>query len=117
MLFKKILIANRGEIAVRIQQTCREMGIHTIALYEEADRDSLHVRLADECAELKSGFRDGEAVLKIAQEKGADAIHPGNSFLAESAAFARACADAGVTLIAPSPSVIEALMDKPAAVA
>ncbi|MFN8376817.1 MAG: biotin carboxylase N-terminal domain-containing protein [Anaerolineae bacterium] len=116
-MFKKVLIANRGEIALRIQQTCREMGIATIALYEAGDSDSLHVRFADECVQIDSGFSDEEAVLRIARERGADAIHPGYGFLAERPAFARACAGAGITLIAPPHAVMEAVMDKPAAIA
>jgi acetyl-CoA carboxylase biotin carboxylase subunit len=111
-MFKKILIANRGEIAVRVLQTCREMGIQVVALYEAADRDSLHVRLADEVVELATGFTDGAAILKIAQERGAEAIHPGYGFLAERADFARDCAAAGITFIGPSAAVLAALHSK-----
>jgi acetyl-CoA carboxylase, biotin carboxylase subunit len=102
-MFKKILIANRGEIAVRIIHTCREMGIATVALYEQHDRGSLHVRLADESVQLKSdnGFNDIDAILKIARDKHADAIHPGYGFLAERQAFIDACGSAGITFIGP----------------
>ena len=88
-MFKKILIANRGEIATRILRTCREMGIPPVALYTAADRDSLHVRLADEVKQLHSPNRYGDAdeVLAIAKATGAEAIHPGYGFLAEEAGF------------------------------
>ena len=96
-MFKKLLIANRGEIAVRIIRTCREMGIATVALYTVADRDSLHVRLADEAMQLHSPLRygDAEEVLAIAKQLGVDAIHPGYGFLAEEADFAERCATGG----------------------
>lgn len=102
-MFKKILIANRGEIAVRIIHTCREMGIPTVALYEQHDRGSLHVRLADESVQLKSdhGFNDIDAILTIARDKQADAIHPGYGFLAERQAFVDACRSADITFIGP----------------
>lgn len=113
-MFKKILIANRGEIAVRILRTCREMGILSVALYEPSDVGSLHVRLADECVPLSSpaGFRDVEAMIAIAQAKGADAIHPGIGFLAEEASFGRACADAGLAFIGPPPEALEGVRNK-----
>ncbi len=111
-MFKKLLIANRGEIAVRVLQSCRELGIKTIALYEAADQHSLHVRLADECVLLKTGFMDGDAIIKIAQEHGADALHPGYGYLAEEAGFARACTAAGITFIGPRADVIDTLRNK-----
>ena len=116
-MFKKILIANRGEIAVRIIRTCREMGIRTVAVYEISDRDSLHVRLADECVQLPGhqSFMEPETILAAARRVGADAIHPGYGFLAENAAFARACAAAGLTFIGPSPEAIAVMGDKRAA--
>ena len=114
-MFKKILIANRGEIAVRIERTCREMGIQTVALYKALDRSSLHVRLADECVQLDSplGFMDGEAIIQIAKAKGVDAIHPGYGFLSEDPEFSRACEAAGIVLIAPPASVLSLLRNKP----
>ena len=90
-MFKKILIANRGEIAVRIIRTCRDLGIATVALYSATDRDSLHVRLAEECVPITSELRYGDKteVLELARQTGADAIHPGYGFLAEEADFAQ----------------------------
>lgn len=113
-MFKKILIANRGEIAVRIIRTCREMGIATVALYTLADRDSLHVRLADEAMLLHSPLRYGDAdeVLAVAKQLGADAIHPGYGFLAEEADFAERCANDGITFIGPSAKIIRSLRNK-----
>jgi acetyl/propionyl-CoA carboxylase alpha subunit len=113
-MFKKILIANRGEIAVRIVRECRDMGIWTVALYDASDRDSLHVRLADECVELRSalGYLDGPQIIKIAQETGCEAIHPGYGFLAEQPEFVAACEQAGVVFIGPSSQVMTALRMK-----
>lgn len=113
-MFKKILIANRGEIAVRIVRTCRDMGIAAVALYEPADIGSLHVRLADECVPLRSadGFLDGAEILRIAQETAVDAIHPGYGFLAEQPEFAAACEAAGVVFIGPSSTAMERVRGK-----
>lgn len=113
-MFKKILIANRGEIAVRIVRECRDMGIETVALFDATDRDSLHVRLADECVELRTprGYMDGEQIIKIAQETGAEAIHPGYGFLSEEAEFVRACEQAGIVFIGPSSTTIAKLRQK-----
>ena len=113
-MFKKLLIANRGEIAVRIIRTCREMGIATVALYTLADRDSLHVRLADEAMQLHSPHRYGDAdeVLAIAKQLSVDAIHPGYGFLAEEADFAERCVQEGITFIGPSPAVTRSLRNK-----
>ncbi len=113
-MFKKILIANRGEIATRIIRTCREMGILTVALYTNADRDSLHVRLADEAHQLRSAHRYGDAdeVLAIAKKTGVEAIHPGYGFLAEEARFAERCAAEDIVFIGPPPSVIRAVRNK-----
>lgn len=107
-MFKKILIANRGEIAVRIIRTCREMGILTLALFEPADRDCLHVRLADECVDLEGpdAFFDIDHIVRIAHENGADAIHPGYGFLAERSDFIRACDDDGIVFIGPPAGVV-----------
>lgn len=113
-MFKKILIANRGEIALRIARTCREMNIPTVALYETPDQGSLHVRLADECVRLDApgGFMNGAAILEIACAKGADAIHPGYGFLAEQAEFIRACERANIVFIGPPASVVEMTANK-----
>jgi len=113
-MFKKVLIANRGEIAVRIIRTCRDMRILTVALYEAADRGSLHVRLADECVLLESAqsYRDTAAILRIAQETGAEAIHPGYGFLAENVEFVAACQQAGVIFIGPPLEVMLAQQSK-----
>ena len=113
-MFNKILIANRGEIAVRIMRTCRELKIPTVALYESPDQGSLHVRLADECVLLDApgGFMNGAAILEIAHAKGADAIHPGYGFLAEQAEFIRACENAGITFIGPPAHVVEMTANK-----
>ncbi|MDX1416882.1 MAG: biotin carboxylase N-terminal domain-containing protein [Candidatus Promineifilaceae bacterium] len=113
-MFKKILIANRGEIGVRIVRTCREMGIATVALYDISDRGSLHVRLADECVQLDSpkDLSDPQKVIAIAQETGADAVHPGYGFLAEEAEFIRACEEADITFIGPPAEVVETLRTK-----
>jgi acetyl/propionyl-CoA carboxylase alpha subunit len=113
-MFQKVLIANRGEIAVRIIRTCRDLGILTVAIFSESDRDSLHVRLADECYPVTSELRYGDKheVLEIAQLSGADAIHPGYGFLAEEEDFAQMCADVGITFIGPSVEVISRVRNK-----
>ena len=113
-MFKKILIANRGEIAVRIIRTCREMGILTVAIYEPSDRNSLHVRLSDECVALPGpqSFMDAAAILEIARERGVDAIHPGYGYLSEDADFIRACERAGVVFVGPPAGVVDALRNK-----
>lgn len=113
-MFKKLLIANRGEIAVRIIRSCRDLGISSVVLYDETDLGSLHVRLADECVPLTSnlGYMDAEGILQVARATGVDAIHPGYGFLAEEPAFIRACAEAGIVFIGPPADVVAALKDK-----
>ena len=120
-MFDSLLIANRGEIACRIIQTCRRLGIRTVAVYSDADRDARHVRLADEAVRLgpRAGGRELSAsstgVLEAARRTGAAAIHPGYGFLSESAAFARAVRDAGLVFVGPPPEAMERLGGKDSA--
>jgi acetyl-CoA/propionyl-CoA carboxylase biotin carboxyl carrier protein len=119
-MFASVLIANRGEIAIRIMRACRELGIATIAIYGEEERDAPHVRYADEAFVVEAGeatrpYLNGPGIVAVARRAGAAAIHPGYGFLAENAAFARAVLDAGLIWIGPPPAAIEAMGDKIAA--
>jgi len=116
-MFNKVLIANRGEIAVRIIRACRELGIETVAVFSEADRKALHVRYADEAyllgpAPSRESYLRGDRIISIARKSGVDAIHPGYGFLAEREDFASACGNAGLIFIGPKPSSIAAMGDK-----
>src|SRR5271163_4670415 len=119
-MFKKILIANRGEIAVRIIRACRELGIRSVAVYSAVDRASLHVRLADEAysigeASSRESYLVIEKIIGAARYAGCDAIHPGYGFLAENPALARACVEANIKFIGPSAGAMERLGSKTAA--
>ncbi len=116
-MFRKILIANRGEIACRVITTARRMGMHTVAVYSDADAGSRHVALADEAVRLgpapaKDSYLRGDLILLAARDTGAQAIHPGYGFLSENEAFAQACADAGIAFIGPPPFAIHAMGSK-----
>lgn len=116
-MFKKILIANRGEIALRVIRTCREMGIKTVAVYSTADRESLHVKFADEAvcigpAPSKESYLNIPRIIAAAEITNADAIHPGYGFLSENATFSRVCQEYGIKFIGATPEMIEAMGDK-----
>ncbi|WP_026763945.1 acetyl-CoA carboxylase biotin carboxylase subunit [Sediminibacterium salmoneum] len=116
-MFKKILIANRGEIALRVIRTCREMGIKTVAVYSTADRDSLHVKFADEAVcigkpQSSDSYLNIAHIMAAAEITNADAIHPGYGFLAENARFSQICADHGIKFIGPTPDMISKMGDK-----
>ncbi|WP_462250926.1 acetyl-CoA carboxylase biotin carboxylase subunit [Ferruginibacter sp.] len=116
-MFKKILIANRGEIALRVIRTCKEMGIKTVAIYSTADKDSLHVKIADEAVCIgkpasADSYLNVAHIMAAAEITNADAIHPGYGFLAENAKFAKICGDHGIKFIGPTPDMINAMGDK-----
>ena len=116
-MFQKILIANRGEIAVRVIRACKEMGVQTVAVFSTADRNALHVALADESYCIggprpQDSYLNQDAILTVATETGATAIHPGYGFFSENASFARAVRDCGIVFVGPTPEVIEQMGDK-----
>src|SRR5436190_10250951 len=120
MVFRKVLIANRGEIACRVMRTAKRMGIRTVAVYSDADRGALHVKHADESqrigpAPAAQSYLNIDAILAAAKASGAEAIHPGYGFLSENEDFAAACQRAGVVFIGPTPQAIAAMGDKSAA--
>lgn len=115
-MVKRLLVANRGEIAVRVMRTAAELGIHTVAVYSEDDTGSLHTRRADEAQPLRgtgaAAYLDGEQILRIARERACDAVHPGYGFLSEQAGFARRCKEEGLTFVGPSAETLAVLGDK-----
>ncbi|HJQ29663.1 MAG TPA: biotin carboxylase N-terminal domain-containing protein, partial [Rubrobacter sp.] len=113
-MFGKVLIANRGEISVRIVRALREMGIASVAVYSDADRESMHAHIADEAYHVgptpaTESYLNVERLIEVAHKSGAEAVHPGYGFLAESAAFSRAVEEAGLVWIGPHPEAIEAM--------
>ncbi|KYG66661.1 pyruvate carboxylase subunit A [Bdellovibrio bacteriovorus] len=116
-LFKKILIANRGEIAIRVTRACRELGIGSVAVFSDADRDSLHVFLADEAYHIgpspsKESYLNYKKIIEVCKQAGVDAVHPGYGFLSENTTFAKALEEAGITFIGPTVANIESMGDK-----
>src|SRR5512144_196934 len=116
-MFKKILVANRGEIAVRILRACRELGLETVAVYSDVDRNALHVRHADEAycigpAMARESYLRIDRIIDVAIRAKADAFHPGYGFLGETDHFARACNEAGIVFLGPPPQAMQAMGDK-----
>src|ERR1041384_5776924 len=116
-MFKRVLIANRGEIAVRISRACRELDFESVAVYSDADRESLHVKYADYAYRIgpppsTQSYLAMDGIIDVARKSGAEAIHPGYGFLAENAEFARRCREAGIVFIGPTPDVIDQMGDK-----
>ena len=119
-MFKKVLIANRGEIALRILRACREMGIQTVAVFSDADAEALHVKYADEAVNIgpslsRKSYLNIDNILRAAQETGAEAVHPGYGFLSENESFARACAENNLVFIGPTADCIAGAGNKSAA--
>lgn len=116
--FKRVLVANRGEIAIRAFRACRELGIRTVAIYSEEDKNTLFRSKADEAYQVRKGktpvgaYLGIDEIIGLAKAKGVDAIHPGYGFLAENSDFARACKDEGIEFIGPSPEMMERMGDK-----
>src|SRR5207302_9753408 len=118
--FQKVLIANRGEIAVRVIRACRELGLSSVGVCSDADRSALHVRMADEAyhigpSQASKSYLHIPAIIEVAKRSGAQAVHPGYGFLSENAAFVEACTDAGLIFVGPPASVQRAVGEKTAA--